>query len=77
MNYQIFKSEYPYRDTKRKIQNDLNSDIRELVYRINAIEPQIKAKGIGYLYGTMYTNRDLNELKKELEFTNQLLKETK
>ena len=74
-NYLDFKSEYPYRDTKRKIQNDLNRDIKELEYRINAIEPQIEAKGYGYLYGVTYWNRDLNEIKTELEYCNQLLTE--
>ena len=77
MNYSTFKSEYPYRDTKRKIQNDLKSDIKELEYRIDAIEPQIDKKGFGYLYGIMYTINELNELKQELNFTNQLLKENK
>ncbi len=76
MNYSTFKSEYPYRDTKRKIQNDLKSDIKELEYRIEAIEPQIKAKGYGYLYGVSYWTSDLNKIKQELNFTNQLLKET-
>lgn len=77
MEYLTFKNEYPYRDTKRKIQNDLNSDVKELEYRINAVEPQIKAKGFGYLYGEVYRVKELNELKTELKFTNQLLKETK
>ena len=76
-NYLDFKSEYPYRDTKRKIQNDLKSDIKELEYCINAIEPQIAAKKNGWLYGIKYWNRDLNELKTELEYCNQLLTEIK
>jgi hypothetical protein len=75
-NYSVFKSEYPYRDTKRKLQNDLKSDVRELEYRINSVEPQIKAKGYAYLYGEVYRIKELNELKTELKFTNQLLKET-
>ena len=77
MDYSTFKSEYPYRDTKRKIQNDLKSDIKELEYRIDAIEPQIKVKGFGWLYGELYFKKDLNVIQQELNFTNQLLKETK
>lgn len=75
MEYFTFKQLYPYRDTRRKIQNDLKSDVTELEYRINAVEPQIKLRGSGRLYGELYTTRELNELKRELEYTNQLLKE--
>jgi hypothetical protein len=75
MDYLTFKQLYPYRDTKRKIQNDLNSDIKELEYRINAIEPQIELRGSARLYGELYGNRALSELKRELKFTKQLLKE--
>ncbi len=75
MEYLKFKQMYPYRDTRRKVQNDLNSDIKELEYRINAVEPQIKLRGIGRLYGELYTTIELNELKRELEYTKQLLKE--
>ena len=76
-NYQTFKSEYPYRDTKRKVQNDLNSDVKELEYKIEAIDSQIKVKGFARLYGEVYFTRDLNVIQQELKFTNQLLKETK
>jgi len=75
MDYLKFKSEYPYRDTKRKIQNDLRSDRKELEYCIDAIEPQIKLKGNARLYGELYGMRELSELKRELEYINQLLKE--
>lgn len=75
-NYLTFKSEYPYRDTSRKVQNDLKSDIKELEYCIDAIEPQIKEKGCGWLYGVKHFRRDLEQIKTELEYSKQLLKET-
>ena len=77
MDYSIFKSEYPYRDTKRKILNDLKSDIKELEYRIEAIDSQIKVKGVAWLYGELYFKKDLKVIQQELNFTNQLLKETR
>lgn len=81
MEYVNFKNDYLRlcnefgRDTKRKIANDLKSDVKELEYRIDAIEPQVKAKGYGYLYGERHNNTTLRELKNELEFTNKLLTE--
>lgn len=83
MEYLEFKNEYLRlcemfgRDTKRKTMNDLKSDVKELEYRIDAIEPQVFAKGYGYLYGERHTNTTLRELKTELEFTNKLLTEIK
>lgn len=75
MDYLTFKQLYPYRDTKRKIINDLKSDIKELEYRIEAIEPQIETKGFAHLYGEIYRVKDLNEIKRELKYTNKLITE--
>jgi hypothetical protein len=81
MDYLNFKNEYLNlcarfdRDTKRKIKNDLNSDVIELQYQINAIEPQVKAKGYGYLYGEPHSGVTLRKIKLDLEYTKQLLTE--
>jgi len=75
MDYLTFKQLYPYRDTKRKIINDLKSDIKELEYRINAVKPQIENKGFAHLYGEVYRVKDLRELESELEYTNKLITE--
>ena len=81
MNYLDFKNEYLRlcekfeRNTNRKIKNDLKNDAKELQYRIDAIEPQIKRKCFGYLYGELHKRITLNRIKTELKFTNQLLTE--
>jgi hypothetical protein len=81
MDYLKFKSEYLSlcarfgRDTKRKIKNDLNNDVKELEYQIASLEPRLELKPCVYLYGIMHTIRDLYRIKRELEYTKQLLKE--
>lgn len=83
MSYLNFKSEYLRlcekfgRDTSRKIANDLRKDIIELEYRINAIEPVLRLKPFTYLYGEKCTLSTLEVMQTELEFTKQLLHETK
>jgi len=81
MDYQAFKTEYLSlserfgRDTKRKIKNDLNNDVKELEYQIASLEPRLELKPCVYLYGIMHTKRDLYRIKNELEYTKQLLTE--
>lgn len=83
MEYLEFKNEFLRlcdmfgRNTKRKIANDLKSDVTELEYQIKYIEPQVKAKGYGYLYGELHNDATLRMLKDELKFTNKLLTEIK
>jgi hypothetical protein len=81
MDYLEFKAEYLElcekfgRDTKRKIANDLKKDIKELEYRIEYLEPQIRLKGVARMYGVLYGQRDLKQIKTELENSKQLLNE--
>lgn len=81
MSYQLFKADYIDlcmrfgRDTKTKIKNDLKKGIKELEYRIEYIQPQIKQKGYARMYGDVYTPMHLKEMQTELEFSKQLLTE--
>jgi hypothetical protein len=78
MDYLNFKTEYLElcqrfgRDTKRKIVNDLNKDIAELQYRIDAIKDKIDLNGFTYLYGEIQTKKTLRTYMNELELTNIL-----
>lgn len=79
--YESFKAEYLYlcekfgRDTKRKIKNDLDKDVKELEYRIKAIKPILEVKPITYLYGELHSRRHLRKYEQELIFTKQLISE--
>lgn len=79
--YQSFKKEYLElcqrfgRDTKRKIKNDLSKDAKELQWRIDYLEPKIESETVAWLYGEIYTHRELREYQLELEYTNQLISE--
>lgn len=79
--YQSFKKEYLElcqrfgRDTKRKIKNDLKKDANELQWRIDYLKPKIKSETVAWLYGEIYTHRELREYEQELKYTNQLLTE--
>ncbi len=81
MTYQEFKNDYLNlckkfgRDTKRKIKNDLEKDVKELEYRIESIKPRLAVKVCVYLYGELHTKRDLFRYEQELQFTNQLITE--
>lgn len=81
MSYEKFKQEYLSlserfgRDTKRKITNDLKSDVKELEYQIASLEPRLELKPIVYLYGIMHTIGDLYRIKSELKYTKQLITE--
>lgn len=80
-NYQTFKNEYLNlctrfgRDTKRKIKNDLNNDVKELEYQIEHLAPRLNIKVYTYLYGRIHNRQDLCRIKTELEYTKQLLTE--
>ena len=81
MDYSIFKSEYLNlctrfgRDTKRKIANDLKSDVKELEYQIASLEPRLNVDPRVWLYGELHSKRDLHRIKTELQFSKQLLTE--
>jgi hypothetical protein len=78
MNYLNFKTEYLElcqkfgRNTNRKIINDLNKDIAEFEYRIDAIKDKINLNGFAYLYGEVQTKKTLLTYVRELELTNIL-----
>ena len=81
MDYSNFKSEYLDlcarfgRDTKRKVMNDLKSDVKELEYQIASLEPRLSVKPFAYLYGEIHSNVTLRKIKTELQFSKQLLTE--
>jgi hypothetical protein len=81
MDYSKFKSEYLNlcarfgRDTKRKIANDLKSDVKELEYQIASLEPRLEVNPTAYLYGELHTRTKLRKIKTELQFSKQLLTE--
>ena len=81
MTYEQFKTDffdamvYFGRNTKRKINNSIKADMQEVIYRIEAIEPQIQNKGFARLYGEVLYKRDLKNLKNELTFLKQIQNE--